>query len=124
MNVFVRRKFDAAHRLLNDEGKCHNLHGHTWKVEVEITGPVDLATDMVIDFREVKRIIDIFDHSVTLNSADPLVPLLSGYTPVVRMPRGWEPTAERIADYINSHFDPDLEVLVRVWESEDCYAEA
>lgn len=59
--------FDAAHRLpqLPPDHKCHHLHGHTYKVEVVVTGPRD-ERGFVIDYaeldRSVKPIIDGFDH--------------------------------------------------------------
>ena len=65
--VMKRYTFDAAHLLSFHEGKCRNLHGHTYQLEVQIQGPVDSSTGMVIDFGEisqiVKPIIKEYDHS-------------------------------------------------------------
>lgn len=46
--------FAAAHKLPNYIGQCYNLHGHEWKLEVEISGVVDEKTGMVMDFAELK----------------------------------------------------------------------
>jgi len=58
MRVGINAKFDAAHYLPGYEGKCVNMHGHTWHVEVEIAGPVDHSTGMVIDFVKLKEAVN------------------------------------------------------------------
>lgn len=83
--VKIRRieTFSAAHRLhnyeLSDEenlkvfGKCNTLHGHNYKVEVEIKGEIDVKTGMVINISDLKRLIaDVLnelDHQ-NLNEID------------------------------------------------------
>lgn len=61
-------KFDAAHHLMNYEGACERTHGHTYKLEVKLYGPINRDTGMVIDYRNLKDIvnkyiIDTFDHT-------------------------------------------------------------
>ncbi|KIL38239.1 6-pyruvoyl tetrahydrobiopterin synthase [Gordoniibacillus kamchatkensis] len=58
--------FDSAHHLHNYEGKCKSLHGHTYKLQVVMSGKVD-ARGLAIDFADIKRIakervIDKLDH--------------------------------------------------------------
>ncbi len=58
--------FDSAHKLTNYYGKCERLHGHTYKLEVTIEGPVH-ENGMVVDFVLLKRIVkrrvlDKLDH--------------------------------------------------------------
>lgn len=106
MNLYLKRKFAAAHYLPNHPGKCLNLHGHTWLVEVWIEDNIDPETGMVVDFGEVKHQIDLLDHT-TLNYVLP-----QEFLP---------PTAENLVLYF-------LKVIpkayrVRVWESDDAYAE-
>ena len=63
--------FDAAHMLDGHAGQCKNLHGHTYRVTVEVgSGPKTPGApdDMVIDFKELKSIItaqitERFDHA-------------------------------------------------------------
>lgn len=60
-------KFDSAHNLLNYEGKCKNLHGHTYFLSISIKKRVNQETGMVIDFSILNKvvndyIIDEFDH--------------------------------------------------------------
>ena len=59
-------KFDAAHRLPYHEGKCANLHGHEYRLQVEITGKVN-SVGMICDFGVLKSIVngaflEVYDH--------------------------------------------------------------
>ena len=68
MELFKEFAFEAAHRLPNVPAghKCGRLHGHSFKVEVRIRGPVDPKTGWVRDFSEVKEafrpLMDRLDH--------------------------------------------------------------
>jgi 6-pyruvoyltetrahydropterin/6-carboxytetrahydropterin synthase len=118
--------FDAAHRLTFHNGKCKNLHGHTWKVEVQIdigTG-VDTSDDMILDFGAVKEFIrTTFDHKLLIFQQDPdlnnSVGLKGEHT---LFP--FETTAENIAGFIRSEIwgmvsAEDTDVKVTVWETPD-----
>jgi 6-pyruvoyltetrahydropterin/6-carboxytetrahydropterin synthase len=69
--------FETAHALWNYDGKCKNIHGHTYKMFVTIIGEpnqneLSPKYGMVMDFGDLKRIIkeniiDIYDHTVILN---------------------------------------------------------
>ncbi|MDR3164727.1 MAG: 6-carboxytetrahydropterin synthase QueD [Synergistaceae bacterium] len=100
--------FDAAHRLEQYHGKCENLHGHTYRMSVEIEGSPD-AEGMIVDFIQVKEtvnreIISIFDHSC-LNDT-------------IR-----QPSAENIARFVFERLEPFLKgpnyslSAVQVWET-------
>jgi 6-pyruvoyltetrahydropterin/6-carboxytetrahydropterin synthase len=56
MEIFCEFRFDAAHRLphVPDGHKCARLHGHTYRVEVHIAGPVDPVTGWVADYGDIK----------------------------------------------------------------------
>ena len=105
MKAYVKRRISAAHCLPNYDGPCRKLHGHTWLIEVWLEGTVSEKTGMLIDFRDVKSIIDSYDH-LCLNDVFPL---------------GRAPTAENFA-WILYGLIPRCR-KVRVWESEDAYAE-
>ena len=63
------RKIAAAHKNGPPDGKCYNMHGHTWEIEVNVTMPsdrLDIDTGWGIDFHILKDIIDFYDHT-TLN---------------------------------------------------------
>jgi len=59
----TKAHFDAAHSLEGYDGKCANVHGHRWTVEVTI-GPLDPKKlddcGISIDFKEIKDVLDIF----------------------------------------------------------------
>jgi len=75
-------EFEAAHALHDYDGLCRNIHGHSYKLHVTITGST--ITDskspkygMVMDFGDLKQIIkpniiDLFDHSILLSSKENL----------------------------------------------------
>jgi 6-pyruvoyltetrahydropterin/6-carboxytetrahydropterin synthase len=49
--------FEAAHRLAWHPGKCRNLHGHSYRLEVTVAGPLD-GNGVVVDFDLLKEIVD------------------------------------------------------------------
>jgi len=50
--------FDAAHCLPLHEGKCKQLHGHTWKLTVCVDGMIDQKTGFVLDFNTLKHLVE------------------------------------------------------------------
>ena len=61
--------FDSSHALpcVPDGHPCSNLHGHTWKLSVGITGEVNKERGWILDFKEIKtlvkeKVIDRLDH--------------------------------------------------------------
>ena len=81
--------FASAHTLRDYPGKCSQLHGHNWKVEVMVTATHLDETGMAIDFKEIKKAAKIvtaeLDHRY-LNEIKPFDEI--------------NPTAENIASYI------------------------
>ena len=63
-------KFDCAHMLSNYEGKCANLHGHTYHGTVTLEGDVDPETGMLLDYNTVKDVVDVFDHAIIFSAAE------------------------------------------------------
>jgi 6-pyruvoyltetrahydropterin/6-carboxytetrahydropterin synthase len=68
-------EFEMGHRLMLHEGKCSNIHGHNYKVDITIWGIPDEQTGMVIDFGDLKKILkevilDSHDHALALNRED------------------------------------------------------
>jgi 6-pyruvoyltetrahydropterin/6-carboxytetrahydropterin synthase len=103
--------FEMAHVLRNYDGPCRNVHGHSYRLFVTISGtpvcnPDDPKNGMVIDFSELKNIVlgnivDQFDHSVVVPADfDPekmeMMTRTFGNTVVV----GYQPTCENlVADF-------------------------
>lgn len=123
--------FDSAHFLHGYNGKCANLHGHHWVVEVEILGE-RLQTDgaergMLIDFGDLKKAVrdlaDDFDHALIYekNSLKPDTEkaLLSENFKLI--PMDFRPTAEAFAKYFQEKLgELDLPVhRVTVYETPD-----
>ena len=61
--VKVEKSFSAAHHLLNYEGVCENQHGHNWKVEVYVKGQNLDKSNILIDFKLLKKELDdVFNY--------------------------------------------------------------
>jgi 6-pyruvoyltetrahydropterin/6-carboxytetrahydropterin synthase len=115
--------FCYGHRLLNHPGKCAHVHGHNGVVEVEFGAQKLNAMGMVIDFDEIKSLVQTFldealDHKMILFREDPLVDLLQKAGESVYVMEE-NPTAENIAKMI-FHFvrGRGLPITsVRLWET-------
>lgn len=57
MRICKQFSFDAAHYLPHHKGKCRDMHGHRWVLEVELEGPVR-DDGMVIDFGDLKEMVN------------------------------------------------------------------
>jgi len=109
--VNVITTFDAAHHLPHYKGKCANVHGHTYKVEVGLCGYVDPRTGMVMDMTQLKSHVEAvilqLDHK-DLNK-------------VIK-----NPTAENIAAFLYAELTEKLSgagIRIKVWETPDAYVE-
>lgn len=109
MDIFKEFVFEAAHRLPNvPQGhKCGRLHGHSFKAEIHVSGPVGEHTGWVMDFADIKAAFapsyELLDHNY-LNDI-----------------RGLEnPTSENIARWIWSQLKPTLPTLSKVVVRETC----
>jgi 6-pyruvoyltetrahydropterin/6-carboxytetrahydropterin synthase len=113
--VAVEQSFASAHALRNYKGRCENVHGHNWKVQVVIEGEKLDAAGMLVDFLDVKsfmgEILDRIDHQF-LNEIPPF--------DVVN------PSAENIAEYFYQQLNGKLVGTpvpvrireVKIWETE------
>jgi 6-pyruvoyltetrahydropterin/6-carboxytetrahydropterin synthase len=112
--VSVEHTFAAGHALRNYRGKCENVHGHNYRVQVTLRGEKLDAAGMLADFVELKRLLraisEPLDH-VFLNDMEPFTKL--------------NPTAENMAWYFCEKLREQLgqenpvEVAeVKVWETD------
>ena len=77
--------FETGHALYGYDGKCKNVHGHSYKLSVTVSGkPISDKTNvkfgMVIDFSDLKKIVkeeivDLFDHATVFNKNTPHIEL-------------------------------------------------
>lgn len=130
-------KFEAAHRLPNHDGKCRNLHGHSYIVEVELEGSVEMPDTrrspkegMICDFGDLKRIFNErvfnrYDHTFLNESMAGLLPESACGQPIT--------TAENQAVLFLSTLQEGFKAAklhhvkvsrVRVWETATSWAEA
>ena len=109
--------FEACHHLPYYEGACHNVHGHSYKLDVTVGGQVikdGPKQGMIIDFKDLKKIVkenvvDKLDHQDLNNIyANPTAELMVtdiAYSIMQKLPK---------EVYL---------VSVKLWETEDSYAE-
>ena len=106
-------RFDAAHRLPRVPAghKCGRLHGHSYQIDVIVSGDVDPDTGMVIDFAEIERawqpLHDVLDHYY-LNEIEGLE----------------NPTSEILAEWIYRRIKPNLPCLSAIYVHETCTSSA
>ncbi len=111
--ISVTSHFSGAHRLRYLHGKCEELHGHNWKVQVSVASDRLGKEGIVIDFgilkQKVEKVLKTLDHTY-LND----LPHFSGV----------EPSSENIAKYIFDKLKSELKAQpgtlkkVTAWESE------
>lgn len=114
--------FDSAHHLHNYEGKCKNLHGHTYKVIFGISGFVD-ERGLMIDFGDIKEIwkseIEIYlDHKYLNETLPPMNTTAENMVVWI-----YEKMATALADRREIYIGARVE-FVRLYETPTSYAEA
>ena len=111
MKIWKQFGFEAAHLLPNlpEDHKCRRLHGHSYRVRVQLEGDLHPELGWVTDFADigsaVRPIIDQLDHRY-LNDIEGLE----------------NPTAEVIARWIWARLKPELPLLSRIEVAETCTA--
>lgn len=111
MDVFRVFQVEAAHWLPNvpAEHKCRRLHGHSFRIEVHVSGPVGDTSGWVMDFADLKHafrpLFEQLDHRC-LNDIDGLD----------------NPTSENLARWVWQRLEGDLDGLSKVVVQETCNA--
>jgi 6-pyruvoyltetrahydropterin/6-carboxytetrahydropterin synthase len=109
MDIFREFTIEAAHRLPNlPEGhKCRRLHGHSFRIELHVSGEVEEKTGWVMDFADIEEafrpLFEQLDHHY-LNDVDGLA----------------NPTSETLARWIWERLQPALPALAKVVVRETC----
>ena len=140
MKVTKEMTFDAAHMLSNYQGKCMNLHGHTYRVQATLVGDIrenGNEQGMVVDFNTLKEfmeaIIKPLDHAILFSdnkyrsaAEDELKRWAEKFDMSFAVIPDGKSTSENIALYIKqkikSHTGYDS--FVKVWETPTSFAEA
>ena len=132
MKIAKEFSWEMGHRLPFHTGKCKNLHGHSYKCMVELTGDPD-KNGMVMDYYDLKKVVepilDELDHSFMVYKNDfemiDALEKLNSRKVVVE----FETTAENICIYLlnkikSSKLPQNIHSLkIRVLETENSYAE-
>jgi 6-pyruvoyltetrahydropterin/6-carboxytetrahydropterin synthase len=107
--IFKDFTFEAAHRLpfVPDGHKCGRLHGHSFGVELHVSGPVDPRSGWLIDFAQIKSAFKPFYETLDHNYLNEIEGLEN-------------PTSENIARWIWQHLKPGLPQLSQVVVRETC----
>ena len=130
-------KFCAGHRLMNHGGKCENLHGHNYVVDITVTGEQTDDVGRVVDFSVIKKLFkgwidENWDHGFLLSREDAeSIKAVKGLNSrIYLMP--FNPTAENMALYLMAEIGPrllqqvsDYELKlarVTVWETDEACA--
>lgn len=141
MKVAKRFRWEAAHRLPWHEADCKYVHGHSYRMMVELEGEPAADTpggaSMLIDFKHVKRLVkpmvEAMDHATLVAASDPdLKEAMDALgTKTYEMPG--DTTAENLAAHVADRIRREgrdvlrkhgVETIrVQVWETETCYAE-
>jgi len=113
----VIKHFSAAHHLRDYEGKCERVHGHNYRVELQLKSPIVDRSGMVADFtvlrQALEKVLQRFDHQ-DLNEVRPFDKL--------------NPTAENIAKLVWEEMNIKFNTRrikvskVTVWETESSFA--
>lgn len=132
--------FETGHALYGYDGKCKNVHGHSYKLFVTVIGrPIEdknnVKYGMVIDFTDLKKIVkeeivDVFDHATVFNKNTPHIELANelkerGHHVILV---DYQPTSEKmVIDFmrkIKSRLPENIELFsLRLQETDSSYAE-
>jgi 6-pyruvoyltetrahydropterin/6-carboxytetrahydropterin synthase len=132
--------FETGHALYGHDGKCKNIHGHSYKLSVTVLGnPVLDSNDpkfgMIMDFSDLKKIVkeeivDRFDHATIFNKNTPHIELANnlkslGHNVVLV---DYQPTSEMLvtdfADKIKNRLPKNIKLFsLKLRETTSCYAE-
>lgn len=132
--------FETGHALYGYDGKCKNIHGHSYKLSVTVIGhpisdPNNVKYGMVIDFGDLKKIVkedivDVFDHATVFNKNTPHIELakkLQAHGHNVLLV-DYQPTSEMMvidfAEKIKKRLPENIKLhSLRLQETDTSYAE-
>ncbi|RPI17314.1 MAG: 6-carboxytetrahydropterin synthase [Ignavibacteriae bacterium] len=135
MKISKEFRWEMGHRLPFHDGICKNLHGHSYKMVVEITGEIN-ENGMIIDFYDlavaVKPIIDELDHAFLCWENDKIVRDFVEKHDMKRVIVSYHSTVENICSDLCNRIYNSLkemksnnfqELCVRIFESPNASAE-
>lgn len=141
-NIRITKQFsfETGHALYGYDGKCKNVHGHSYKLSVTVIGkPItdvsNVKYGMVIDFSDLKKIVreeivDVFDHATVFNQNTPHIELANELKErdhhVILV--DYQPTSENMvidfAKKINSRLPKEIQLYsLKLQETDTSFAE-
>lgn len=126
--------WEMGHRLPFHEGGCRNVHGHSYRMRVSVSGTLD-GNGMVVDYFDLRRIldpvIDRIDHAFLCDRSDAVMLAFLEENNLKRVVVDFPSTAENIALWLLGQVAEELqgyeniaEIAVRLHETDNTYAEA
>jgi 6-pyruvoyltetrahydropterin/6-carboxytetrahydropterin synthase len=132
MKIAKEFRWEMGHRLPEHFGKCKNIHGHSYKMIVELEGEVD-ESGMVMDYYDLKKIIEPLveklDHAFMVYREDKEIITLLEKMNSKMVVVDFQSTVENICTYFLNEIKKITlpgnvkEVSVRIYETADDYAE-
>ena len=135
MRIRIAKEFtwEMSHRLPFHQGDCKNIHGHTYKVRVEVEGETD-TNGMLIDYYDLAKIvnpvINQMDHSFLVDEHDDLMMNFLKTNGFKHFVIPFTTTAENIAKFLIEAFTPKFQdfdnidfLKIRFQETSDVFAE-
>lgn len=132
MKIAKEFHWEMGHRLPEHFGKCKNIHGHSYKMIVELEGDVE-NSGMVMDYYDLKKIvnpvIDQLDHAFMVFKEDKEIISFLDKMNSKKVVVEFQSTVENICTYllqklITAEMPPNVhKIKVRVYETHDDYAE-
>jgi 6-pyruvoyltetrahydropterin/6-carboxytetrahydropterin synthase len=141
-NIRITKQFsfETGHALYGYDGKCKNVHGHSYKLSVTVIGqPIsdnsNVKFGMVIDFSDLKKIVkeeivDVFDHATVFNKNTPHIELAAelknrGHHVILV---DYQPTSEQMvtdfAQKIKNRLPADIKLhSLKLQETDTSFAE-
>ncbi len=132
--------FESAHALYGYDGKCKNIHGHSYNLYVTVIGepiedPENPKNGMVMDFGDLKQIVkkeivDVFDHAIVFNANSPHKELANTIKEnthrIILVP--YQPTSEKMlfdfAERIKVQLPQNVSLhSLKLYETANSYAE-
>lgn len=125
--------WEMSHRLPFHNGWCKNIHGHSYKMRLELVGELD-ENGMLIDFYDidkvVKPVINLYDHSMLVDEKDETTLKFLKENDFRYVTINFTSTSENIAIKFVQQFAEEFrkhqnikELSVRVYETSDAFAE-
>jgi len=135
MKISKEYRWEMGHRILNHNGLCRNVHGHSYKMIVEVEGEIG-KNGMIIDFYElskiVKPVVEKLDHCFLCETMDnDMVNFLANHK-MKYLVMDFESTVENVSKYLANLFTAKLSkkrhsniksVTVKLYETPNSHSE-